>query len=158
MTKNLILYTCLALLLSACKKDHNSNSSNPGTWTFKGITYTAAVVNYSIGMGRGYLEADPPGNGYTQYLAFFFPTPLTSSGQMLIMNNSVINSVDVGVVILGLPNTFYECTKTNVYANVTYSSPNKVSIGFAGSIWLHNQGNYSDSAELSISTISTTLP
>lgn len=159
MTKNLILYTCLVLLVGACKKDHDNSrpgpSLSPNTWTFNGTTYTAARLQYFYMISnQTALEADAAGNtaisGYT--LTFTFPTPY-SSGQMLITDTYYPNTVFVSALKLGYPaGTNYFCTKTNVHANVTYNN-GKASVSFPGSIWLYNQINSSDSAQLSVGTI-----
>jgi len=148
--KNLILYSCLALLLGACKKNHDNSSNSSNTWTFYGNTYQAATVTY---LNYGNLTAITYGG--TSTLMFAFSTPPTSSGEMLITDSGDPNTVVITVArcTFGIGCTFYVSGKTNVQANVTVNG--KVSVDFPGSIWVHNQANYSDSTQLSVGTITS---
>jgi hypothetical protein len=155
MKKNLILCSCLALLFAACKKDHDDSSNSANTWTFKGNTYKAATVVYVDAGGQANLSAGATGATATSAdgLAFLFNTPPTTSGQMLITDTGDPNTIMVSTSNLtGSLSTFYLNGETNVQANVTVSG-GKVSVSFPGSIWLHDMANYSDSAQLSVGTI-----
>jgi len=156
MKKNLILCSCLALLvLAACKKDHDDSSNSANTWTFKGTSYTAATVVYVNAGGQANLSAAATGNTATSGdgLAFLFITPPTTSGQMLITDTGDPNTIMVShAKMSNSSTTFYANGETNVLANVTVSG-GKVSVSFPGSIWLHDMANYSDSAQLSVGTI-----
>jgi hypothetical protein len=148
--KNLVLYSCLALLFGACKKNHDDSSNSSNTWTFYGNTYQAATVTY---INTGNLTAAT--YGATSTLMFQFSSPPTSSGEMLITDSGdpTPNTVVITVArsTYGIGSTFYLSGRTNVKANVTVNG--KVSVGFAGRIWVHNWGNYSDSTQLSVGTI-----
>lgn len=154
MKKSLILYLCLAFLLSACKKDHN-DSTGGNTWNFKGTDYTAATVVYINGGSTANLSATATGATatYAEGLTFVFSTPPTSSGQMLITDSGDPNTVLVSISQLsGTTTTFYVNEQTDVMANVNINN-GKISVNFPGSIWLHNLANYNDSAQLSAGTI-----
>jgi hypothetical protein len=155
MKKSLILSLSLALLLSACKKDHDDASNAANTWNFKGTTYTAATVMYVNGGSASNLSAGATGATATSAdgLTFAFVTPPTSSGQMLITDSGDPNTVMVSTSNLsGTNTTFYLNEETNVMANVTINN-GKISVSFPGTIWLHNLSNSSDSAQLSVGTI-----
>jgi hypothetical protein len=149
MKKRLIFYLSLGLLLGACKKDHNDGGNAANTWTFYGNTYQAATVTYISSIGN--LTAAT--YGATSTLMFAFSTPLTSSGEMLITDSGDPNTVAITVArsTFGIGSVLYFSGKTNVKATVTVNG--KVSVGFPGSIWIHNQSNYSDSTLLSAGTI-----
>jgi len=89
---------------------------------------------------------------------FQFSTPPTSSGEMLITYsgdpspNTVVITVSRSTAAIGAF-TSYISGKTNVKANVTVNG--KVAVSFPGSIWIHNQANYSDSTQLSVGTITS---
>jgi hypothetical protein len=146
--KSLILYFSLALLPGACKKDQNGSGNSPNAWTFNGNTYQAATVTYS---NYGNLTAAT--YGATCMLMFDFTTPPTSSGEMLITDSGDPNTVvvSVGTSTFGVGSALYASGKTNVKTNVTVNG--KISVGFPGSIWVHNRTNYSDSIRLSAGTI-----
>jgi len=148
--KNLILYSCLALLLGACKKNHDDSSSSPNTWTFYGNTYQATTVTY---LSYGNLTAASSG-ATSSILMFDFPSPPTISGEMLITDSGDPNTVKITVSVMTPAigaSTMYISGKTNVKANVTVNG--KVSVSFPGSIWVHNWTNYSDSTQLSAGAI-----
>jgi hypothetical protein len=154
MKRNLILYSSLALLLGACSKDHSDSSNSGNTWTFAGTTYTAGTVVYVDAGSQANLSAGATGATATSAdgLVFLFLPPPTSNGQMLITDSGDPNTVRVSVSKLsGSSTTFYISGETNVQASVTVSG--KVSASFPGSIWVHNMANYSDSAQLSVGTI-----
>jgi hypothetical protein len=147
--KNLILYSCVALLLGACKKNHDDRPNSPNTWTLYGNTYQATAVSY---LSYGNLTASSSGTT-SSILMFNFSTPPTSSGEMLISDsgpNTVAITVSVSTPLAGAFTT-YNAGKTNVKANVVVNG--KVSVSFPGKIWVHNWGNYSDSTQLSAGTI-----
>ena len=152
--KKIILCSSIVFLFAACsKKTDNSNSSS--SWTFKGTTYKAASVTYINGGSQANLSASAAGatsissNG----LVFSFVNPPTQSTQMLITNTSDSNTLFVSTSNLtGTYTTFYSNDVTNVKANVTVSG-GKISVSFPGSIWLHNDSNFNDSAQLSVGTI-----
>lgn len=156
MKKNLILYSCLALLLGACKKDKDGDGSNPSnSWTFAGTTYKAATVTYVNALGAANLSAAAQGGSATSAdgLTFIFMTPPTASGQMLITDSNAPNTVIVSVSKLsGTSTTFYTSGETNVSVNINVNS-GKVSASFPGTIWLYNLANSKDSAQLSVGTI-----
>jgi len=155
MKKRLILYSCLALLLGACSKDHGDSSNSANTWTFAGTNYSAATVVYVDAGPQANLSAVATGATSTSGdgLTFLFVPPPTSSGQMLITDTGDPNTIMVSASRLsGTNTTFYTSTETNVQASVTINS-GKVSVSFPGSIWVHNMSNYSDSAQLSVGTI-----
>jgi hypothetical protein len=155
MKKKFLLYSTLALLLGACKKDHSDTNNSANTWNFKGTNYTAATVVYVDAGSQANLSAGATGATATSAdgLVFLFTTPPTSSGQMLITDSLDPNTVLVSISKLSNgTTTFYSNAETNVQANITVSG-GKVSASFAGSIWLHNMNNYSDSAQLSVGTI-----
>lgn len=153
MKKNLILFSCLALLSVACKKNHDS--SNPiSTWTFKGTPYQAIDVTYMIGGSTASLTATAIAAGPTgsrDILVFEFTPPPTISGEMLITDSGDPNTIVVSVADLTTVPANYVSGKTNVKANVTVNG--KVSVSFPGSIWLYNNIDSSDSAQLSVGTI-----
>jgi hypothetical protein len=156
MKKNLILYSCLALLLGACKKDHDDNTSHAAnTWTFKGTTYKTEMVSYVNSGIHGTLFAGATGGTATSADGIYFtftPAP-TSSVQMLITNSGDPNTVMVEITkLVGVSSTNYRNAETDVQATVSINS-GKVSITFPGTIWLHNMSNYPDSAQLSVGTI-----
>ena len=155
MKKGLVLFISLALLLSACKKDHNDSGNASNTWNFKGTDYTAATVVYVNGGSAANLSASATGATATSAdgLTFAFTTPPTSSGQLLITDTGDPNTLLVSVSKLsGTTTTFYLNEETNVMANVTVNN-GKISVSFPGTIWLHNLANTNDSAQLSVGTI-----
>lgn len=155
MKKSLILSLSLALLLSACKKDHDESGSAANTWNFKGTTYTAASVDYVNGGSTANLTAGATGATATSAdgLTFAFTTPPTNSGQLLITDTGDPNTLLVSVSKLsGTTTTFYLNGETSVMANVTVNN-GKISVNFPGTIWLYNLSNANDSAELSVGTI-----
>jgi hypothetical protein len=156
MKRNLILYSCISLLLFACSKSKNSNNDPSNIWTFKGTTYTAGTVTYVNGGSVANLSASATGATATSAdgLVFAFTPPPAANGQMLITNSNDANTVLVAVSNLsGTTTTFYINDVTNVHANVAINN-SKLSVNFPGKIWLHNMTNYSDSAQLSVGTIS----
>lgn len=155
MKKSLVLFLSFALLLSACKKDHNGSGTGANTWNFKGIDYTAETVVYVNGGSAANLSASATGATAISAdgLTFAFTTPPTSSGQLLIADSGDPNTLLVSVSKLsGSTTTFYLNQETNIMANVTVSN-GKVSVSFPGTIWLHNLANTNDSAQLSVGTI-----
>ena len=155
MKRNIILYASVTLLLIACSKHNDSDSSAANSWTFAGTSYKASTVVYINGNGGADLSAPAAGSTTTSAngLVFFFATPPTSSGQMPITDSNDPNTVLVSVSNLsGTSTTFYNSSTTNINANVTVNN-SKISISFPGKIWLHNVSNFSDSAQLSIGTI-----
>jgi hypothetical protein len=149
-----ILYTGIILLITACSKKENSVSSS-NTWNFSGTTYTAATVAYINAGPEANLSASATGATSTSAngLVFTFIGPPTQSTQMLITNSSDPNTVMVSVSKLsGSTATFYTDDITNIRANVTVNN-GKVGISFPGTIWLHNEADYNDSAQLSVGTI-----
>jgi hypothetical protein len=155
MKKSLVLFLSIALLLSACKKDHNDSSNAANTWNFKGTDYTAASVAYVNGGSAANLSAAATGATATSadQLTFGFITPPTSSGQLLITDSGDPNTLLVSVSKLsGTSTTFYLNQETNVMANVTVNN-GKISVSFPGTIWLYNLANSNDSAQLSVGTI-----
>lgn len=155
MKRNLILCSCIALLLSACSKSKDSTANSSNTWTFAGKTYTAATVAYVDAGSQANLSAAATGGSVTSAdgLVFDFTPPPTSNRQMLITNTNDPNTVLVGVTKLsGTSTIFYVNDVTTTQANVTLNN-SKISVTFSGKIWLHNLANYSDSAQLSVGTI-----
>ena len=155
MKRNIFLYASVTLLLIACGKQNDSINSAANSWTFDGTSYKASTVVYINAGGAANLSAPAAGSTSTSAigLVFAFPTPPTSSGQMLITDSNDSNTVLVGVSKLsGTSTTFYTNSATNINANVTVNN-GKVGISFPGKIWLHNLSNFSDSAQLSIGTI-----
>jgi hypothetical protein len=152
--KKIILCSCIVFFVTACsKKNDNSNSSN--SWTFKGVSYKAANVTYINGGSEANLSASATGATSTNSngLVFTFMTPPTQSSQMLITSTYDANTVLVSTSNLtGTATTFYSNDITNIKANVTVSG-GKISITFPGTIWLHNNSNFNDSAQLSVGTI-----
>jgi hypothetical protein len=72
---------------------------------------------------------------------------------MLITDTGDSNTVVVSVMaLIASGNTNYISRKTSVKANVTVNN-SKVSASFPGNIWLYNDVNSSDSAQLSVGTI-----
>ena len=154
MKKNLILCSCLALLLGACKKDHD-NDAKTNTWTFNGTTYTAATVVYVDAGPQANLSAAATGNTATSGdgLTFLFVPPPTTSGLMLISDTGDPNTIMVSHARMSNGSTdFYVSGETDIQANVTVNG-GKVSVSFPGSIWLNNMSNYDDSAQISVGTI-----
>jgi len=154
MKRNLTLFSFLALLLGACNKNHESNMSS-STWTFKATNYQAAAVTYAVGgtMRYGLLTATAASSNSTYILTFRLFPPPTSNGDMLITDTGDPNTVVVSVMaLIASGNINYISRKTNVQANVTLSN-GKVSASFPGNIWLYNDVNSSDSAQLSVGTI-----
>src|ERR1044071_5637670 len=100
MNRKLILFSCLALLLGACKKNHDDNTSS-STWTFKGTTYQAVAVTYVPGSTLHFAlltaTATAAGPNSTYILTFQFFPPPTSSGEMLITDTGDPNTVVVSV-------------------------------------------------------------
>src|SRR5690349_238769 len=122
MKKKLILYSSLALLLGACKKDHSDSGNAGNTWNFRGTNYTAATVVYVNAGAQANLSAGATGATTTSAdgLVFLFLTPPASSGQMLITDSMDPNTVMVSVSKLSNgATTFYTNAETNVQANVT---------------------------------------
>jgi hypothetical protein len=155
MKRNIILYASVTLLLMACGKNKDSVGSANNSWTFAGTSYTASTVVYINAGQAANLSAAAAGSTTTSAdgLAFLFITPPTSSGQMLITDTDDPNTVMVAASKLsGTSTTFYINGTTNIQANVTVNN-GKISISFPGKIWLHNMANFSDSAQLSIGTI-----
>jgi len=155
MKGNLIPYLSLALLLGACKKDKSDSNNSDNSWTFAGSTYKAATVVYVDAGSQANLSASATGATATSAdgLTFLFFTPPTSNGQMLITDTGDPNTIMVSASRLsGTNTTFYTSTETNVQASVTVNG-GKVSVSFPGSVWVHNMANYSDSAQLSVGTI-----
>lgn len=155
MKKNIILYICVTFLLVACSKKSDSSSSSANSWTFAGTSYKASGVVYINGGAEANLSAPAAGSTATSAngLVFSFTPPPTSSGQMLITNSNDPNTVLVGVTKLsGTATTFYTNGITGITANVAVNS-GKISIDFPGKIWLHNLSDFSDSAQLSVGTI-----
>lgn len=152
--RKIILICSTVLLVTACsKKNDNNNSSN--TWTFKGTSYKAASVTYINPGSQSNLSASATGSTSTSSngLVFSFVNPPTQSSQMLITNTSDPNTVFVSTSNLtGNTTTFYTNDVTNVKANVTVTG-GKISVSFPGTIWLHNDSNFNDSAQLSVGTI-----
>ena len=155
MKRNLILFSCLALLLGGCKKNHEGSSSS-GTWTFKGTPYQAIAVTYVLGGRYGnyaLLTATATGPNFRNILTFQFFPPPTSSGEMLITDSGDPNTIVVSVTDLTpVSGTDYLSGKTSVKANVTVNG--KISVSFPGSIWLYNNRAPFDSAQLSVGMIS----
>ena len=136
MKKNLILYSCLALLLGACSKDHGDSSNSSNSWTFAGTTYKAATVVYVDAGPQANLSAVASGETSTSgdELTFLFVPPPTSSGQMLITDTGDPNTIMVSASRFSGTNIiFYNSTETNVQASVTING-GKVSVSFPGSI------------------------
>ncbi|MGZ4118635.1 MAG: hypothetical protein ACXVPY_14200 [Bacteroidia bacterium] len=155
MKRNMILYTCITFLLISCSKQSDNSNSSANSWTFAGTSYKAATVTYINGGGAANLSAPASGSTATSAngLIFSFTTPPTTSGQMLITDSNDPNTVLVGVSNLsGTTATFYTNSVTDINANVTVNN-GKVSINFAGKIWLHNLSDFNDSAQLSAGTI-----
>lgn len=110
---------------------------------------------YINGGGGADLSASASGSTSTSAngLTFSFTTPPTASGQMLITNSNDPNTVLVAVSKLsGTTTTFYANGLTDIIANVNVSN-GKIGINFPGKIWLHNLFDLSDSAQLSVGTI-----
>lgn len=152
--KKIILCSCIISLLSACSKKNGSGGSS-NTWHFKGTAYTAAQVVYINAGGQANLSATATGATSTSAngLTFSFITPPTTNAQMLITSSFDPNTVLVTASNLtGTTTTFYSNDITSVNANVTLSN-GKVGVSFAGSIWLHNESDYNDSAQVSVGTI-----
>jgi len=155
MKRKIMLYASVTLLLMACSKNKDSVSSGDNSWTFGSTSYKASTVVYINGGGGSNLAASAAGSSSTSAngLVFAFTTPPTSSGQMLITDSDDPNTVMVGVSKLtGNTTTYYMNSTTNVMANVTVNN-GKVGVSFAGKIWLYNVSNASDSAQLSVGTI-----
>ena len=154
--KKIILYSCIALLVAACSKNNDDkSSSSANTWNFAGTNYTAAVVLYVNAGPEADLTATATGTTATSAngLTFTLMPPPTSNTQMLISDSGDLNTVLVTVSKLaGTNTTFYSNAATNTSASITMNN-GKVGISFPGSIWLHNDANYNDSAQLSIGTI-----
>lgn len=150
-----MLYASVTLLLMACSKNKDSVGSADNSWTFGSTSYKASSVVYMNAGDAANLAASAAGSSTTSAngLVFAFTTPPTSSGQMLITDTDDPNTVMIGVSKLtGNTTTYYMNTTTNVMANVTVNN-GKVGISFPGKIWLYNVSNVSDSAQLSIGTI-----
>ena len=152
--KKVILYSCIFLLITSCsKKDNSAGSSN--SWTFAGKSYKAASVSYINGGSESNLSASASGStsNNSNGLVFTFITPPTQSTQMLITNTNDSNTVFVSTSNLtGTTTTFYSNDVTTIKANVTVTN-GKIGISFPGTIWLHNDSNFNDSAQLSVGTI-----
>ena len=152
--KKIILYSSLILSITACSKKDNSVSSS-NMWNFSGNSYKAANVSYINGGSEANLSASATGASTTSSngLVFTFITPPTQSTQMLITNSNDANTVMVSTSNLsGNTTTFYTNDITNIKANVTVNN-GKVGISFPGTIWLHNDSDFNDSAQLSVGTI-----
>jgi hypothetical protein len=155
MKKNMILYACITFLVIACSKHNDNSGSSANNWTFAGHSYKAAAVTYINAGGAANLSAAASGCTTTSAngLVFSFTTPPTSSSQMLITDSNDPNTVLVAASSLsGTATTFYTNSVTDINANVTVNN-GKVSINFAGKIWLHNLSDFNDSAQLSVGTI-----
>jgi hypothetical protein len=86
-------------------------------------------------------------------LTFDFIPPPTSNGQVLITDTGDPNTMIVSASkLVGSTTTFYASGETNVQANVSINN-GKVSVSFPGTIWVYNLANSSDSAQLSVGTI-----
>jgi len=150
-----MLYASMALVLMACSKNKDSVGTADNSWTLGNTSYKASTVVYISGGGEANLAASAAGSSTTSAngLVFAFNTPPTSSGQMLITDSDEPNTVMIGVSKLsGTTTTFYMNSTTNVNANVTVNN-GKVGISFPGKIWVYNVSDVSDSAQLSIGTI-----
>ena len=155
MKKNLIVGSCIALFLVGCSKGKDSKTNADNTWTFGGANYTAETVSYINGGSVANLSASAFGATSTSAdgLVFEFATPPVSNSQIPITNSGDPNTILVTVTRLsGITTTFYSNDVTNVSADVRVST-GKVSVTFPGKIWLHNMTNFSDSAQLSVGTI-----
>ena len=155
MKRNIIMFGCLAGLLIACTKQNDNSASGINSWIFAGHSYKAAAVTYINAGGGANLSASASGSTTTSAdgLIFSFTTPPTTNSQMLITNSNDPNTVLVAESKLsGTTTTFYTNGPTEIVANVTVNN-GKVGIDFPGKIWLHNVFNFSDSAQLSVSTI-----
>jgi hypothetical protein len=155
MKRNMILYACITFLLIACSKHSDKSGSSANSWTFAGTSYKAATVTYINAGGAANLSASASGSTATSAngLVFSFTTPPTTSSQMLITNSNDPNTVLVAASNLsGTTATFFTNSATDINANVTVNN-GKVSITFAGKIWLHNLSDFNDSAQVSVSTI-----
>jgi hypothetical protein len=152
MRKIILICSTILLVTSCSKKNDNSNSGN--TWTFKGTTYKAGYVTYINPGSQANLSASTTGSSTSSNgLVFTFVNPPTQSTQMLITNSGDPNTVLVSTSNLtGNTTTFYTNDITNVKANVTVTG-GKISASFPGTIWLHNDSNFNDSAQLSVGTI-----
>ncbi|HEV7620125.1 MAG TPA: hypothetical protein VGO09_00255, partial [Flavisolibacter sp.] len=125
------------------------------SWTFAGKSYKAASVAYINGGSESNLSASASGStsNNSNGLVFTFITPPTQSTQMLITNTNDPNTVFVSTSNLtGTTTTFYSNDVTTIKANVTVNN-GKIGISFPGTIWLHNDSNFNDSAQLSVGTI-----
>jgi len=154
MKRNLILFSCLALLFYACKKHNDNNDSTASSWTFGGVTYKAETVVYD-NTGQASLSASAlgGGSGSGSGLSFLFSTTPTTNGQVLITDSGLPNTVGVGVsTFSGINTKYYVSDATNVKANITITN-GKISVSFPGTIWMHNLANSADSAQLSVGTI-----
>ena len=154
MRKYLILCSCL-LAFFACKKNKDNSPSTPSTWTFAGANYTASSVTYTSSGGTVNLQASAEGNTSTSQhgLVFAFASTPNTPGQLLITNTNAPNTILAGVIVVsGSSYTFYANDSTNVYADLKINS-GKISVSFPGMIWLYNSNNHSDSAQLSVGTI-----
>ena len=152
--KKIILCSCIVFLVTACSKKNDSNNSS-NSWTFKGTTYKAAYITYINPGSQANLSASATGGTSTSSngLVFTFVNPPTQSSQMVVTNSGDPNTVLVSTSNLtGNTTTFYTNDVTNVKANVTVTG-GKISVSFPGTIWLHNDSNFNDSAQLSVGTI-----
>lgn len=153
MKRIILFFYIITLCMSCSKKDSGSSSSN--TWSFGGTNYTASAVTYINAGNQSNLSASAAGSTQSNAngLVFTFTTPPVNSTQMLITNSNDSNTVLVTAARqTGTTTTFWSNTITNVMANVTLQN-GKVGISFPGTIWLHNESNFNDSAQISISTI-----
>jgi len=145
----------LFFLLTACSKKGGGGGSSANTWRFAGNNYTASSVVYINAGASADLSVTASGSTASDAngLVFTFTPPPSGNTQMLITNSNAPNTVLVTESKLsGMTTTFYSNDVTNVNATVTISN-GKVGITFPGTIWLHNDGNFDDSAQISISTI-----
>ena len=152
--KKIILCLCIVSLFSACTKKGNGGSSG-NTWHFAGTAYTALTVVYIDAGSVSNLSATASGatQSNANGLVFTFTSPPTTNMQMLITNSNDPNTVLVTESRLsGTTTTFWSDDVTNVMANVTVKN-GKVGISFPGTIWVHNESDFNDSAQLSIGTI-----
>ncbi len=152
MKKNLILYSSLTVLLGACSKDHD-DSNNSNTWTLGGTTYKASNVAFFPGVTPDLIAISGEPANTVDWIDFLFMNSTTTDGQVLITDTHDLNTVQIKVSkLVANVETHYSNGETNVNANVTVKN-GKVSVNFPGKIWLHNESNSSDSAQLSIGTI-----
>ena len=152
MQRTLILLSWLLLATGACKKNHDSSSSS--TWIFKGTTYQATMVTYALGGTYGnYAVLNATAIGYRSLLSFQFFPLATSNGEMLITDSRDSNTLLISVLdrTSSAGNSYFNGT-TSVKANVAIIN-SKVSASFPGSIWLYNERNPLDSAQISVGTI-----